>query len=357
MQASEESNFKLLDEISKMTVRAQKDLELAKQELDEKQILLEDLAHTSSQKIMEAAKTNRDLKSKVDFLQELSHNLDDENKRLQQTNAELQSEKARYNKLNEKLKRDLESLIVREKELEIQQKRLSFTVEQKSKELAKASKMATVGTLASRLAHDLRNPLSVIKGTVEILKIQHTDLDKSIQEKLRRIESATKKISYQIEDVLDFVRQSELHLKRVPLSEIMDSSISNIMVPQSVKIVRDYRNVVVNCDSKKLEAVFTNLITNGIQAMNESGEILIKILDDGENAMIKFTDSGNGLTKATMEKMFEPLYTTKETGTGLGLSICKNIVEQHGGTIDVTLSPTTFTLRIPKSIRGFYKAN
>ena len=340
-----------------MTVRAQKDLELAKQELDEKQILLEDLAHTSSQKIMEAAKTNRDLKSKVDFLQELSHSLDDENKRLQQTNAELQSEKARYNKLNEKLKRDLENLIVREKELEIQQKKLSFTVEQKSKELAKASKMATVGTLASRLAHDLRNPLSVIKGSVELLKMQHKNLDKSIQDKLQRIESATKKISYQIEDVLDFVRQSELHLKRMPLSEVMDSSISNIMVPTSVKIMRDYRNVVVNCDAKKLEAVFTNLITNGIQAMNESGEIVIKILDDGEHAMIKFIDSGTGLTKATMEKMFEPLYTTKETGTGLGLSICKSIVEQHGGTIDVTLSPTTFTLRIPKSIRGYYKAN
>ena len=340
-----------------MTVRAQKDLELAKQELDEKQILLEDLAHTSSQKIMEAAKTNRDLKSKVDFLQELSHSLDDENKRLQQTNAELQSEKARYNKLNEKLKRDLENLIVREKELEIQQKKLSFTVEQKSKELAKASKMATVGTLASRLAHDLRNPLSVIKGSVELLKMQHKNLDKSIQDKLQRIESATKKISYQIEDVLDFVRQSELHLKRMPLSEVMDSSISNIMVPTSVKIMRDYRNVVVNCDAKKLEAVFTNLITNGIQAMNESGEIVIKILDDGEHAMIKFIDSGTGLTKATMEKMFEPLYTTKETGTGLGLSICKSIVEQHGGTIDVTLLPTTFTLRIPKSIRGYYKAN
>lgn len=340
-----------------MTVRAQKDLELAKQELDEKQILLEDLAHTSSQKIMEAAKTNRDLKSKVDFLQELSHSLDDENKRLQQTNVELQSEKARYNRLNEKLKRDLENLIVREKELEIQQKKLSFTIEQKSKELAKASKMATVGTLASRLAHDLRNPLSVIKGSVELLKLQHKNLDKSIQEKLQRIESATKKISYQIEDVLDFVRQSELHLKRMPLSEIIDSSISNIMVPQSVKIVRDYRNVVINCDAKKLEAVFTNLITNGIQAINESGEIVIKILDDGEHAMIKFIDSGTGLTKATMEKMFEPLYTTKETGTGLGLSICKSIVEQHGGTIDVTLSPTTFTLRIPKSIRGYYKAN
>ena len=339
-----------------MTVSAQKDLELAKRDLEEKQLLLEELANTANEKIKEAAKTNKDLKSKVEFLQELSSNLNDENIKLQQANIDLQSKKSAYDKLMTKLKFDLENLVVKEKQLEIQRTHLTFEVEKKSKELAMATKMAIVGQLSSRLAHDLRNPLTVIKNSVEILKISLKNSDAKILDKFPRIENAIKKISYQIDDVLDFVRQSDLHIKRKALSEIIDSSISNMLIPDGIKIHKDYRDVVVNGDSRKLEAVFTNLITNAIQAMGEKGEIRIKVFDDDEKALIKISDTGPGITKATMDRMFEPLFTTKETGTGLGLSICKNIIQQHGGRIEVSSPPTVFTISIPKNIRGFYKA-
>jgi signal transduction histidine kinase len=342
--------------MSKMTILAQKDLELAKRDLEEKQLLLEELANTANEKIKEAAKTNKDLKTKVDFLQELSSNLNDENIKLQQANIDLQSKKTTYDKLMAKLKLDLENLVVKEKQLEIQRTRLTYEVERKSKELALANKMAIVGQLSSRLAHDLRNPLTVIKNSVEILKLSLKNSDEKILDKFPRIENAIKKISYQIDDVLDFVRQSDLHIKRKSLSEIIDSSISNMIIPDGVKIQRDYRDVVVNGDSRKLEAVFTNLITNAIQAMSEKGEIRIKVFDDDEQALIKITDTGPGITKDTMNKMFEPLFTTKATGTGLGLSICKNIIQQHGGKIEVSSPPTVFTISIPKNIHGFYKA-
>lgn len=357
MQASENADNRLLEEMSKMTVTAQKDLELARRELNEKQLLLEDLANTTNQKIKEAAKTNNDLKTKVDFLLDLSTHLDEENHKLQQSNIELQSEKNRYGKLMLKLKIDLENLVIREKELEIQRKQLSFEVEKKTKELALATKMVTVGQLSSRLAHDLRNPLTVIKNSVELLKLSIKPQDEKILDKFTRIENGIKKISYQIDDVLDFVRQSELHIKRKSISEIIDTSLGNMMIPPSVKILKDYRDVVINGDSRKLEAVFTNLVTNAIQAMNEKGEIRIKIFDDDEFALIKITDSGPGITKSTMDKMFEPLFTTKETGTGLGLSICKSIVEQHGGKIEVSSPPTVFSIKLPKNLRGFYKAS
>lgn len=357
MQTSSESpDNRLLEEMSKMTITAQKDLELAKRDLEEKQLLLEELANLTNQKIKEAAKTNNDLKTKVEFLQDLSSSLDGENKKLQQANLELQSRKSTYDKLMSKLKTDLEHLVLREKELEIQRKRLTYEVERKSKELAMATKMAIVGQLSSRLAHDLRNPLTVIKNSVEILKLSLKNSDEKILDKFPRIENAIKKIAYQIDDVLDFVRQSDLHIKRRSVSEIIDSSIGNMFIPDGVKIQKDYRDVVVNGDSRKLEAVFTNLVTNAIQAMSEKGEIRIKVFDDDENALIKITDSGPGITKATMDRMFEPLFTTKETGTGLGLSICKNIVEQHGGKIEVSSPPTVFTISIPKNLRGFYKA-
>lgn len=356
MLASENSKERILEEMSQMTVEAQKDLELARQELDEKQILLEELAETSNKKIKEAAKANNDLKSKVDFLFELSANLNEENKKLQESNQQLSVEKERYNKLSAKLKKDFENLVVREKQLELQRKQLSIEVEQKSKALAMNEKMATVGQLSSRLAHDLRNPLTIIKNSVEILHHNNKNIDSNTAEKYSLILRATKKIAYQIDDVLDFVRQSELHLKRKPVSEIIDSSISNILIPNTVTINRDYRNVVINCDSRKLEAVFSNIITNAIQAMNEKGKIDIKIFENEDGALIKISDSGPGIRKSAMERLFEPLFTTKETGTGLGLSICKNIIEQHGGTISASSPPTTFSLNIPKNLRGFYKA-
>ena len=359
MQSSAEESPKssILEKMSSMTVIAQKELELAKYELDEKELLLEELAETTNQKIKEAAKTNRELKTKVEFLQELSSNLDGENKKLQIANAELETQKIHYKKIKAKLRLDLENLIVREKELEIQRTQLSYEVQEKSKKLAQATKMATVGQLSSALAHDLRNPLTVIKSTIELIRLENKNLDEKTSQKFSRIDNAVKKIVYQINDVLDFVRESELHLKRVPISSVIETAVLNVNTPSTVRIKKEFRDVIINCDARKLEAVFTNLITNAIQAIKDNGEIRIKVFDDGENALVKVSDTGPGISKNIMDKMFEPLFTTREIGTGLGLSICKTIVEQHGGTIQVSSPPTVFTLSLPKNLRGYYKVS
>ncbi len=356
MQKSDSEPNKLLEDLSEMTVKTYKQLEITKQELNEKELQLMELATISHQKIKESAKANHDLKNKVEFLQEISTSLNKKNEELERANIELDTQKTHYNQLTQKFKKDLLNLAEREKNLEIQRSRLTIEVQAKTRDLIKSEKMASVGQLSSRLVHDLRNPLSVIKGTVELLKIGEKNMDSKTLDKFERIQRALGKISYQIEDVLDFVRQTELHLKRQSLSEILDSVIANMDVPNSVKILHDSRKVVVNCDSRKLEAVFTNIITNAIQAMEEKGEIKIKMFDDDEFALIKIEDNGPGISKSVMKNIFDPLYTTKETGTGLGLSICKNIVQQHGGSLEVSSPPTVFTIRLPKSLRGFYKA-
>lgn len=356
MQKSDSEPNKLLEDLSEMTVKTYKELEITKQELNEKELQLMELATISHQKIKESAKANHDLKNKVEFLQEISNSLNQKNEALERANIELDIQKTHYNQLTQKFKKDLLNLAEREKNLEIQRSRLTIEVQAKTRDLIKSEKMASVGQLSSRLVHDLRNPLSVIKGTVELLKIGEKNMDSKTLDKFERIQRALGKISYQIEDVLDFVRQTELHLKRQSLSEILDSVIANMNVPQTVKIRHDSRKVVVNCDSRKLEAVFTNIITNAIQAMEEKGEIKIKTFDDDEFGLIKIEDNGPGISKSVMKNIFDPLYTTKETGTGLGLSICKNIVQQHGGSLEVSSPPTVFTIRLPKSLRGFYKA-
>ena len=351
-----DSKHNLLEDLSEMTVKTYKELELTKQMLSEKELQLMDLATSANQKIIDSAKANKELRGKVEFLQEIATSLNEKNELLERANLELATQKSHYNQLMKKLKKDLGNIAMREKNLEIQRNKLSSEVEKKTRELIKSEKMASVGQLSSRLVHDLRNPLTVVKSTVELLKLGNKKMDQKTSEKFERIERAFKKISYQIEDVLDFVRQSELHLKRQSISEIIETTISNMDIPSTIKIRNDARKVVINCDSRKLEAVFTNIITNAIQASNEKGEIKIKTLDDGDSAIIKIEDSGPGITKSTMTNIFEPLFTTKETGTGLGLSICKSIIEQHGGSIEVSSPPTIFTIRLPKNLLGYYRA-
>ena len=351
-----DSKHNLLEDLSEMTVKTYKELELTKQMLSEKELQLMDLATSANQKIIDSAKANKELRGKVEFLQEIATSLNEKNELLERANLELATQKSHYNQLMKKLKKDLGNIAMREKNLEIQRNKLSSEVEKKTRELIKSEKMASVGQLSSRLVHDLRNPLTVVKSTVELLKLGNKKMDQKTSEKFERIERAFKKISYQIEDVLDFVRQSELHLRRQSISEIIESTISNMDIPSTVKIRNDERKVVINCDSRKMEAVFTNIITNAIQATKEKGEIKIKTLDDGDSAIIKIEDSGPGITKSTMTNIFEPLFTTKETGTGLGLSICKSIIEQHGGSIEVSSPPTIFTIRLPKNLLGYYRA-
>ncbi len=348
---------KLLEDLSEMTVKTYKELEVTKQVLTEKELQLMDLATLSNQKIQESARINRELKGKVEFLQEISNSLNEKNQYLERMNLELETQKAHYNQLSKKLKKDFGNVVMREKNLEIQRNKLSLIVEEKTRDLIRTEKMASVGQLSSRLVHDLRNPLSVIKSTVELLKITNKKMDDPTSKKFQRIESAMKKISYQIEDVLDFVRQSELHLKRQSVEELLKSTIAGIDIPKEVKIKLNSQKIIINCDSRKIEAVFTNIITNASQAMHGNGEIKIKVVEDDEDALIKFEDSGPGMQKSVMQKIFDPLYTTKDTGTGLGLSICKNIVEQHGGSIEVSSPPTVFAIRLPKNLRGYYKAS
>ncbi len=174
MQTSNsDHNNKLLQDLSEMTVKTYKELEVTKQILTEKELQLMDLATLSNHKIQESARINRELKGKVEFLQEISNSLNEKNQYLERLNLELETQKAHYNQLSKKLKKDFGNVVMREKNLDIQRHKLSLVVEEKTRDLIRTEKMASVGQLSSRLVHDLRNPLSVIKSTVELLKINN----------------------------------------------------------------------------------------------------------------------------------------------------------------------------------------
>ena len=241
---------------------------------------------------------------------------------------------------------------MRTSELEAQRNNLENLIEEKTQAVLKSERLSAIGELSGRLAHDLRNPLSVMKMSVDLIKQHPADAkisDVIITKRLELIEKSIDRISHQVDDVLGYVRNSPLKPTSVSLRTLIQNSVDKVHVPHDVIISISDSDVIVNCDSIKIDAVFINLIINSIQAMNQGGTLEINIISYGDYAVIDFIDSGLGIPEEFIGKIFEPLFTTKQKGTGLGLASCKNIIEQHNGSITVKNNPTTFTIKLPKT--------
>jgi len=242
---------------------------------------------------------------------------------------------------------------MRTSELIEQRDNLENLVEEKTQEVLKSERLSAIGELSGRLAHDLRNPLSVMKMSVDLLKQTSADSkisDPAVTKRIGLIEKSIDRISHQVDDVLGYVRHSPLKLTNVSVRKLVETSIQKINVPNDVELIISKKDTQIDCDADKLDAVFINLIVNSIQAMHEGGTIEIKINEKDNMTILEFIDSGEGISDGELKKVFEPLFTTKQKGTGLGLASCKNIIEQHQGEISVKNNPTTFTVRLPKSL-------
>jgi two-component system sensor histidine kinase HydH len=209
-------------------------------------------------------------------------------------------------------------------------------------------RLCAIGELSSRVAHDLRNPLGIIKNAVELMEMSSTiNADEKTKKRIQMIKNAAERMLRQITNVLDFVRVKPLQLEKSSLGEILDSAIKS-SVPDTVKIRKPQNDVKLLCDGKQLETVFCNILLNAVQAMDHSGDIKVSIVDGKNEIKISIEDSGPGISKENLQHIFEPFFTTKQGGTGLGLVSCKNIVEQHEGKIIAKTNPTTFEIILPK---------
>lgn len=213
-------------------------------------------------------------------------------------------------------------------------------------------KFKIIGESAARLAHDIRNPLSIIKNIVEIMETKEKFDSEENYDYYGKMNKAIDRISHRIEGVIDFVRPTQTSFEKHPLNDIISSAIDRIAKPDTIKIIMPTNRVYAMCDFTELEVVFTNLITNSVQAMNNSGQIEIKLFDDDQKTSILITDTGCGIPQNLLPKIFEPWFTTKQTGTGLGLPSCKQIIEHSYGTIDASSNVgvgTTFTIVLQKN--------
>ncbi|MEM3170472.1 MAG: HAMP domain-containing sensor histidine kinase, partial [Candidatus Nitrosotenuis sp.] len=187
-----------------------------------------------------------------------------------------------------------------------------------------------------------------IKGTVQIIKKTSKNLDDSTLKRIDLIEKSIFRMTHQIDGVLDYVKGTPIKKKPSSLNEIIISALQTLMIPSNITIHFPKDDIVLLCDAQKIEIMLANMILNAIQAIGDSkGTISIRAKKQQNNILIKIEDSGPGIPTRIMDKIFDPLFTTKQEGTGLGLASCKSIVEQHNGTIFVSNNPTTFSISLP----------
>ena len=213
----------------------------------------------------------------------------------------------------------------------------------------KKEKLTVIGQLSSNIAHDIRNPLGTIKNAGVIIEKENNDNNKTISREIERINLSVRRISHQIEEVLNYVRTTPLILKPYLINQTLQEAINTLTIPGNISVSMPKNDVTVKFDYDKIHIVFVNIILNAIQSIgNAKGEININMHETKTHVTLEFENSGPNIPSKDLKRIFDTLYTTKLEGTGLGLSSCKNIVEQHKGEISASSNPVKFSIRLPK---------
>ncbi|MBN2377660.1 MAG: hypothetical protein JXD22_14780 [Sedimentisphaerales bacterium] len=242
-----------------------------------------------------------------------------------------------------------------------------------------AERLAELGTLTSGLAHEIRNPLSTIKMNLQLLSEnverqlkeaknsqdpEDEPLDSTAQNyrrylrKLNLLIGETDRLSETLNEFLRYAGKMELHPINCDVNEILDDLI-DFFEPQAhcknIQIRKSLCREPLKCsvDVDLLKQAFLNLFINAIQAMEHSGELIIRTSRTAENALINITDTGPGIDPQLKEKIFDAYYTTRSGGTGLGLPTCRRIIEEHRGHIELHSEPgkgSNFTIELPRAV-------
>lgn len=233
--------------------------------------------------------------------------------------------------LNKKLSSINDELVQRNEQLKDTQEQLIRT-----------EKLAAVGTLASGVSHELRNPLSAIKNAVFLLKRKLSrkvmpDIDEKIIQFLDIMDKEIDRSTRIINDLLGFTRISKPTRIRSDIRIVINEALSRLKIAENIKLSKDLQSdlPMVTIDANQIGQVLINLIENAYQAMTDGGELQISTRKSKVFVEIEIADSGCGIPEKVIKKIFDPLYTTKPKGIGMGLAVCHGIIDKHNGTIEV----------------------
>ena len=222
------------------------------------------------------------------------------------------------------------------------------------KELYLSEKLASLGYLAAGIAHEIGNPLGAVSGYVELLRKGKLD-EKKRADVLERVMVEVERMRRIIQELVTFSRPHSLRLERVDVNQTLRKMIAQFPPPRGKRVeirlqCTDFP-LFTDVDAHKLQSVFVNILQNGIDAIEDDGDIQIStsrriresaaMLGGSEVIAIQFSDTGSGIPESALPKIFDPFFTTKEPGKGmgLGLSLCHRIIESFHGEIDVESAP------------------
>ncbi|MDR1155231.1 MAG: histidine kinase [Bacteroidales bacterium] len=232
------------------------------------------------------------------------------------------------------------------------------------KKMYRADRLAILGQLAAGAAHEIRNPLTAIRSTIQYMGKDIREPDKL--EMMNELMEEVDRINKIVQGMLSFSKPSELETAAVNIVQLLRQSLTllrNTIVKQQVTVHIDIRTkkTTVIADPAQLKQVFLNVILNAVEAMDRPAEKRLTLIVEGGRSrdyrsrylLLSFTDTGKGIPENDIENVFNPFYTTKKDGTGLGLAISYGIVSRHGGEMEISSIPgngTTVMIKLPQII-------
>jgi two-component system NtrC family sensor kinase len=251
------------------------------------------------------------------------------------------------------LNRNLE-LKVQERTAELEAKNMLLVKTQE--DLLKAEKLAAVGELAAGVAHEINNPMAIIRGNAELL-LMDLPQDHPSREEAEIIARQVGRVEGIVGNLLSFARRKRKNIGRISVDRILEEILGQLkhQIPlDGIEVRRESSSdtVTLEGDENQLRQVFTNLIVNAVQAMEQGGILTLRSFEDTVDGTcrVEIEDTGNGIPPEQIKDIFTPFFTTRETGTGLGLSVSYGIVKNHGGVITVRSEPgagSLFTVTLP----------
>jgi len=222
-------------------------------------------------------------------------------------------------------------------------------------QLQQSEKLASIGQMVATLAHEIRNPLGIIRSSAEVL-VKKANPDPSRVQKLCGIivEEASR-LSEILTDFLDFAKPRSPLSQTIDVRDVIERVKNNLdqqIQGRKINWIAESMNgkVPVQADPDLLYQAFLNVTINALDAMEEGGTLTVTVMPDGAEVRVDFSDTGHGIREEDLPKIFTPFFTTHEMGTGLGLSVVHNIIAAHGGHIEVDSQPgrgAVFTIILP----------
>ena len=213
--------------------------------------------------------------------------------------------------------------------------------------LLRQERLAALGQLTGTVAHEIRNPLGALSSSLHVVRHRCSEAGLNLQESLDRAERSIGRCDRIITELLDFARAKGMQIRPIVLDDWLSELLDEQHIPDEIQVKTDMETAgaVVRIDPDDLRRAVINVIDNAIQAMLEAkrkkkasdgGELTVASRINGDRAEILITDTGPGIDQEIQPKIFEPLFSTKSFGTGLGLPTVQNIMEEHGGGVEIT---------------------